>query len=101
MVNADPAKELQNVLPKCNPFAIHLLYDFICAPALFPPLLLWVISRVSLRTLLMWVRVGVRHRTLTLAAHFVAATLNPIEVIIFALNRLQRKINWACKAGLS
>ena len=27
MVNANPAKQLQNVLPKCNPFASYIIYD--------------------------------------------------------------------------
>jgi hypothetical protein len=26
MVNANPAKELQNVLPKCNPLYLHIEY---------------------------------------------------------------------------
>ncbi len=28
MVNANDSKELQNVLPKCNLFAPHIVYDF-------------------------------------------------------------------------
>jgi len=37
-VNANPRKELQNVLPKCNPFLFHLLYTAyrptcICSPS--------------------------------------------------------------------
>jgi hypothetical protein len=59
MVSAKPAKELQNVLPNGNPFPRRLLYTGYrgnCLDSL--ALLLRAISRVSLRTLLMWV--GVR-----------------------------------------
>jgi len=60
MVSADAAKELQNVLPKCNPFCPYVEYTGYqsAIPYCSLALLLWAISRVSLRTLLMWV--GVR-----------------------------------------
>ena len=28
MVSLEPIKELPNVLPKCNPFAFHIAYNF-------------------------------------------------------------------------
>src|ERR1044071_7570077 len=53
MVNANRPKELQNVLPKCNPFARLIEYhrntDYVFSPLCHE----MAISRVSLRTLLM------------------------------------------------
>ena len=40
-VNANRSKELQNVLPKCNPFPPQILYHFYRRLSGFLPLLLW------------------------------------------------------------